>query len=46
MKKQDWGPGSLPRAATLTRELQELDRLVGLVDRQSPSAWPKGLSWN
>ena len=34
------------RAATLTRELQELDRLVGLVDRQSPSAWPKGLSWN
>ena len=34
------------RAATLTRELQELDRLVGLGDRQSPSAWPKGLSWN
>ena len=34
------------RAATLTRELQELDRLVGLVDRQAPSKWPKGLSWN
>lgn len=34
------------RAATLTRELQELDRLVGLVDRQSPASWPKGLSWN
>lgn len=34
------------RAATLTRELQELDRLVGLVDRQSPGEWPKGLSWN
>ena len=34
------------RAAALTRELQELDRLVSLVDRQSPGEWPKGLSWN
>lgn len=34
------------RAATVTRELQELDRLVELVDRQEPGAWPKGLSWN
>jgi Lon protease-like protein len=34
------------RAGTLTRELQELDRLVALVDRQAPGSWPKGLSWN
>lgn len=34
------------RAACLTRELQELDRLVSLVDRQRPGDWPKGLSWN
>lgn len=37
---------SRERAAIVTRELQELDRLVSLVDRQQPGAWPKGVSWN
>lgn len=39
-------PDSRERAAIVTRELQELDRLVSLVDRQHPSDWPKGVSWN
>lgn len=37
---------SRERAAIVTRELQELDRLVSMVDRQHPGAWPKGISWN
>jgi Lon protease-like protein len=39
-------PDCRDRAAIVTRELQELDRLVSLVDRQQPSTWPKGLGYN
>lgn len=34
------------RAERVTRELQSLDRLISMVDRQHPDDWPKGLSWN
>lgn len=39
-------PDCRDRAAIVTRELQELDTLVSLVDRQQPAAWPKGIGLN
>ncbi len=39
-------PDCRDRAAIVTRELQELDHLVSLVDRQEPSTWPKGVGFN
>ena len=34
------------RAERVTRELQSLDQLISMVDRQRAEDWPKGLSWN
>ena len=39
-------PDCRDRAAIVTRELQELDSLVSLVDRQHPATWPKGVGYN
>jgi Lon protease-like protein len=39
-------PDCRDRAAIVTRELQELDSLVSLVDRQHPATWPKGIGFN
>ena len=39
-------PDCRDRAAIVTRELQELDTLVSLVDRQKPATWPKGVGFN
>jgi Lon protease-like protein len=39
-------PDCRDRAAIVTRELQELDTLVSLVDRQRPATWPKGVGFN
>jgi Lon protease-like protein len=39
-------PDCRDRAAIVTRELQELDTLVSLVDQQQPSTWPKGVGFN
>jgi len=34
------------RARLLTGELEQLDRLVALADKQAWKDWPKGMSWN
>lgn len=39
-------PDCRVRAQRVTRELQSLDQLISMVDRQNPDDWPKGLSWN
>ena len=39
-------PDCRVRAERVTRELQSLDQLISMVDRQHIEDWPKGLSWN